>query len=66
MRVRCSGDVKNPEPGIVDEQLLRLVRLVPKKGRVELRTENSADLALILSVIIPAQKAPTVDSSLRM
>lgn len=55
--------MKNPEPGIVDEQLLRLV---PKKGRVELRTENSADLALILSVIIPAQKAPTVDSSLRM
>jgi hypothetical protein len=63
MRVRYSRDVKNPEPGIVDEQLLRLV---PKKGRVELRTENSADLALILSVIIPAQKAPTVDSSLRM
>jgi hypothetical protein len=55
--------VKNPEPGIVDEERLRLVL---KKGRVELRTENSADLGWILSILSLAQRAPTVDSSLRM
>jgi hypothetical protein len=56
-------ELKNPEPRLFDEQRLRLAL---KKGHVELRTENSADLSLILSVLSHAQTAPTVDSSLRM
>ncbi len=41
-------DVKTPEPRMVDEQRLRIAL---KKGQVELRTENSADLGLIRSVL---------------
>jgi hypothetical protein len=49
-------DVKNPEPRIVDERRLRIAL---KKGHVELRTENSADLALIISVLSQAQTTST-------
>jgi hypothetical protein len=56
-------ELKNPEPRVVDEQRLRIAL---KKGHVELRTENSADLSLILSVLSQAQTAPAVDPSLKM
>lgn len=55
-------DVKNPEPRIVDEQRLRVAL---KKGQVELRTENSADIGLIISVLSQAQTTRTSDPSLR-
>jgi len=45
-------DVKNPAPGIVDEKRLRIAL---KKGQVELRTDNSADIGLIISVLSQAQ-----------
>jgi len=50
-------DAKNPEPRMVDEQRLRIAL---KKGQVEIRTDNSADLSLILSVLSQAQTAPKV------
>ncbi len=50
-------DANNPEPRMVDEQRLRIAL---KKGRVEIRTDNSADLSLILSVLSQAQTAPKV------
>ena len=50
-------DVKNPEPKKVNEQQLRIAL---KKGQVEIRTENSANLSLILSVLSQAQTAPKV------
>jgi hypothetical protein len=56
-------DVKSPKPRIVDDQQLRIAL---KKGHVELRTQNSADLSLILSVLSHAQTAPAVDPSLKM
>jgi len=55
-------ELKDPEPRMVDEKRLRTAL---KKGRVELRTENSADLGLIISVLGHAQTTPTVDPSLR-
>jgi hypothetical protein len=50
-------DANNPEPRMVDEQRLRISL---KKGQVEIRTDNSADLSLILSVLGQAQTAPKV------
>ena len=50
-------DAKNPEPRMVDEQRLRIAL---KKGQVEIRTDNSADLSLILAVLSQAQTAPKV------
>jgi hypothetical protein len=55
-------DVKNPEPKMVDEQRLRIAL---KKGQVELRSENSADIGLIISILSKAQTSRTVDPSLR-
>jgi len=51
-------DVNNPEPRIVDEQRLR-IRL--RKGQLEVRTENSADIALLVSVLNKAQTTYAVD-----
>jgi len=50
-------DAKNPEPRMVDEQRLRIAL---KKGQAEIRTENSVDLSLILSVLSQAQTASKV------
>ncbi|HXL51428.1 MAG TPA: hypothetical protein VN949_06415, partial [Candidatus Limnocylindrales bacterium] len=50
-------DAKNPEPRMVDEQRLRIAL---KKGQVEIRTDNSADLSQVISVLIQAQTAPKV------
>ena len=50
-------DAKDSEPRMVDEQRLRIAL---KKGQVEIRTDNSADLSLILSVLSQAQTAPKV------
>jgi hypothetical protein len=55
-------DVKNPVPEIVDEKRLRIAL---NKGQVELRTENSADIALKISVLSQAQTIRKVDSTLR-
>jgi len=55
-------DAKNPEPRMIDEQRLRIAL---KKGQAEIRTENSADLSLILSVLSQAQTAPKVSACLR-
>ena len=52
-------DVKNVPLEILDEQRV-VVSL--KKGRIELKTENSADLNLALSILNPARAAPTLDS----
>ena len=52
-------DVKNPEPKMVDEQRLRIAL---RKGRVELRTENSADIGLIVSVLSQTETTRTINS----
>jgi hypothetical protein len=49
--------VKNPEPKIVDEQRLRIAL---KKGQVELKSENSADIGLIISVLSQPRTTRTV------
>jgi hypothetical protein len=43
-----SVDVRNVAPVAVDEQRIRIPL---KKGQLELKTENSADLNTILSVL---------------
>ena len=50
-------DAKNPEPRMIGEQRLRIAL---KKGQVEIRTDNSADLSQVISVLIQAQTAPKV------
>jgi hypothetical protein len=52
-----SIDVGTVAPVIVDEQRIRVAL---KKGQVELKTENSADLNLIVSVLNTRQTAPHV------
>ena len=54
-------DVKNPEPRIVDEQRLRIAL---KKGQVELGSENSADIGLIISVLSQPRTTRTVLDSI--
>ena len=51
-------DVKNVPPEIVDEQRIRLSL---KKGRLELRTDNSADLNLALSILSPVHMTRTLN-----
>jgi len=51
-------DVKNPETRMVDERRLRIAL---KKGQVELKTENSADFGLIISVLSQTETTRTVD-----
>jgi hypothetical protein len=52
-----SIDVGTVAPVMIDEQRIRLAL---KKGQVELKTENSADLNLILSVLNSTQTVPHV------
>lgn len=51
-------DVKETPPIILDEQRIRINL---KKGQVEFRTENSADINLVLSVLNPTKSIPTLD-----
>jgi len=51
-------DLKNREPRMIDERRLRIAL---KKGQVELRTENSADIGLIISVLSQTETTRTVD-----
>ncbi len=52
-----SIDVGTVAPVMVDEQRIRIAL---KKGQVELKTENSADLNLIMSVLNTTQTVPHV------
>jgi hypothetical protein len=56
-------DVTDPQPRMVDEHRLIIAH---KKGQMEIRTENSADLSLILSVLSQAQTISKVDPSPKM
>jgi hypothetical protein len=51
----ASVDVKTIAPVIVDQQRIRIAL---KKGQLELKTENSADLNLIISVLNTTQTVP--------
>jgi hypothetical protein len=57
-----SLDMENPEPRMVDEQRLRISL---RKSQLEIRTENSADLNLILSVLSQAPTTPIADPSVK-
>ena len=52
-----SIEVKNLPAEIVDEQRIRISL---KKGRMDLKTENSADLNLALSILNPARVNPAL------